>query len=83
MRCARFGHCCLTAIKVVTGGGGGGGGWVTPFRVEPPFKGHHREYPLGPFKLREQKERQIDESCLLLEIQSLFHLFDKAMDINF
>ena len=30
-----------------------------------------------------QKERRIDESCLLLEIQYLFHLFDKAMDINF
>ena len=28
-------------------------------------------------------ERRIDEICLLLEIQSLFHLFDKAMDINF
>ena len=28
-------------------------------------------------------ERRIDEICLLQEIQSLFHLFDKAMDIDF
>ena len=28
-------------------------------------------------------EKQIVESCLLLEIQSLFYLFDKAMDIDF
>ena len=34
-------------------------------------------------KKTNQKERQIVESCLLLEIQSLFHIFDKAMDINF
>ena len=34
-------------------------------------------------KRTNQMERQIDEICLLLEIQSLFHLFDKAMDINF
>ena len=34
-------------------------------------------------KKTNQMERWIDEICLLLEIQSLFHLFDKAMDINF
>ena len=34
-------------------------------------------------KKTNQKERQFVESRLLLEIQSLFHIFDKAMDINF
>ena len=34
-------------------------------------------------KRTNQMERRIVESCLLLEIQSLFHLFDKAMDIDF
>ena len=37
-------------------------------------------------KRTNQMERRIDENkkiCLLLEMQSLFHLFDKAMDINF